>query len=192
MRGRMRGAVTGAVNARWFVRRALQGALLGLVAVFVAVVVAVATYEVPRAELDPTRGGPLVVVDRRGEVLRAVPSVGGRPGREAWVRLDDVPSAAVLTLLASEDHRFFEHHGVDPLGIARALWLDVTRRGQRYGGSTITMQLAKMLHSSGERRTLGRKLVEMRAAFGLERELSKSEILEQYLNRVYFGRGAYG
>lgn len=188
----MRGAVTGAVNARWFVRRALQGALLGLVAVFVAVVVAVATYEVPRAELDPTRGGPLVVVDRRGEVLRAVPSVGGRPGREAWVRLDDVPSAAVLTLLASEDHRFFEHHGVDPLGIARALWLDVTRRGQRYGGSTITMQLAKMLHSSGERRTLGRKLVEMRAAFGLERELSKSEILEQYLNRVYFGRGAYG
>jgi penicillin-binding protein 1C len=167
-------------------------------AVAVAALLWIASYEAPRGALDPSRGGPLVVLDRHGAPLRSVPSPGGRPGREAWTKLEDVPSMAVLTLLAGEDKRFFEHHGVDGAAVLRALYLNVagglnvSGGGQRYGASTLTMQLARMLHSEGQPRSLLRKVVETRAALGLERALTKSEILEQYLNRAYFGHGAYG
>src|SRR6202035_1138774 len=93
--------------------------------------------------------------------------------------------------IAIEDRRFYSHHGVDPLGIMRALVADVLRRGASQGGSTITQQLAKNLFLTQER-TITRKLQEVVLAFWLERKFSKQQILELYLNRVYFGAGAYG
>ncbi|MGH6726527.1 MAG: transglycosylase domain-containing protein, partial [Pseudolabrys sp.] len=85
----------------------------------------------------------------------------------------------------------YEHYGVDPYGIARALLANILHRGVSQGGSTITQQLAKNLFLTQER-TIHRKLQEMLLALWLERKFSKTQILELYLNRVYFGSGAYG
>jgi penicillin-binding protein 1C len=149
------------------------------------------SFEIDRALFDPASGGPIVVVDRHGEVLRRVPSSDGRPGREGWVALSDVSSHAILTLLASEDQTFYEHGGIDLPALGRALWLTLTTE-RTYGGSTLTMQLARLVYSRGKDRTVGAKLAEMRAAIALERTYSKDELLEQYLNRAYYGHGAYG
>jgi len=157
----------------------------------VVVVVFFGSYRFDPEDFDPERGGPLVIVDRQGTVLRRISSEDGRPGREGWVSLSDVSSHAVLTLIASEDQDYYEHGGVDARSLLRALWLNLTTDGL-YGGSTITMQLARMVCSPGKPRTLWRKLLEVRAALGIERNLDKREILEQYLNRAYYGRGAYG
>lgn len=149
------------------------------------------SYRFDPATFDPKQGGPLVIVDRHGEVLRRVPSQDGRPGRSTWVRLSEIDSHAVQTLLASEDQAFFRHGGVDFFALLRGLTLTLTTPG-RYGGSTLTMQLAKLVHSQGKARSASVKLQEMRAAWGIERHLSKQQIVEQYLNRAYYGRGAYG
>ena len=93
--------------------------------------------------------------------------------------------------VAIEDRRFYSHYGVDPLGIPRAGVADVLRRGASQGGSTMTQQLAKNLFLTQER-TVSRKLQEVVLALWLEHKYPKAEILELYLNRVYFGSGAYG
>ena len=142
--------------------------------------------------VSPDSGGPLVVLDRNGEVLRRIPSPDGRPGREAWVSLSGIPAAAVMAVVASEDQRFFDHHGIDFAGMGRAAWLDLREERLRYGGSTLTMQLCRMIDSQGRPRTLWNKIREVALALRIERHLSKSDILEAYLNRAYFGNGAYG
>jgi penicillin-binding protein 1C len=144
-----------------------------------------------RAALDPAASGPLRVVDRHGELLRSVPSPR-RPGREAWLSIERVSSTAVLTLLASEDQRFFEHGGVDPWSVLRAAWLDVSGFSARYGASTLTMQLARVLRAGDIDHSATSKLRQAATALRLEHEIDKRQILEQYLNRVYFGHGAYG
>ena len=93
-------------------------------------------------------------------------------------------------VLATEDRHFYEHGGVDPVGIARATVNDI-RGGKLQGGSTITQQYVKNTYV-GRERTVWRKLKEAVLAVKLERELTKDELLERYLNTVYFGRGAYG
>ena len=93
--------------------------------------------------------------------------------------------------IAIEDRRFQSHFGVDPIGIVRAAVANVLRRGVSQGGSTITQQLAKNLFLTQDR-TCTRKLQELVLALWLERKFTKDEILELYLNRVYFGAGAYG
>ena len=93
--------------------------------------------------------------------------------------------------MAIEDRRFYSHFGVDPIGVARAMFSNVTRRRMREGASTLTQQLAKNLFLTQER-TLERKLQELVLAFWLERKFSKDQIIDLYLNRVYFGAGAYG
>lgn len=157
----------------------------------VALAIAVLAFPYPVFELRE-EGGAVVIVDRNGRELRKVPSRGGRPGREAWVPLGEIRSHAVLALVASEDEGFFDHPGVDPKGIARAAWLNVREGRVGYGGSTITMQLMRMIHSEGQGRTLANKIKEAVLALRLERALGKREILEQYLNRAYYGNGAYG
>src|SRR6202171_1540956 len=107
------------------------------------------------------------------------------------VSLKDLPPYLPKAFIAIEDRRFYSHYGVDPLGIARAAVANVLHRGVSQGGSTLTQQLAKNLFLTQER-TLQRKLQEVELALWLERKHSKSEILELYLNRVYFGSGAYG
>jgi penicillin-binding protein 1C len=182
----MRGRV-----ATWAKRAALLALGLAVLAC-AATAIAVLCFPYPVESLSPAAGGPLVLEDRTGRVLRRVENPDGRPGRDQWVRLDRIRSHALLALLASEDKRFFEHAGVDPLGIARAVWLNVSGGRIGYGGSTITMQLMRMVHSPGEERTLANKIKEAILALRLERALGKREILEQYVNRAYFGRGAYG
>ena len=176
---------------RW-TRRALVAGLALAVLGIGALLVAVYGWDYPIGELSPDRGGPLLVVDRNGLPLAQIPSADGRPGRHAWVELDQVPALAIATFLVSEDERFFEHGGVDLKGIGRAAWLDLGAGRFGYGGSTITMQLVRMLHSAGQARSPGNKLKEAVLAMRLERAVSKETILEQYVNRAYFGNGAYG
>ncbi len=107
------------------------------------------------------------------------------------IHLRDLPRYVPQAFIAIEDRRFYSHHGIDPIGITRAILTNVLRRGVSQGGSTITQQLAKNLFLTQER-TLTRKLQEAVLALWLERKLRKDEIIEIYLNRVYFGAGAYG
>jgi penicillin-binding protein 1A len=106
------------------------------------------------------------------------------------VRIGQVPAVLVDAVVASEDRHFFNHGGVDPVGVVRALVADV--EGHRLqGGSTITQQYVKNAFLS-PKRTLGRKIKEAVLALKLERKYTKLQILERYLNTIYFGRGAYG
>jgi penicillin-binding protein 1A len=130
----------------------------------------------PSTEIVGIDGKPLAV---RGEM-------GG-----AAVSLKDLPPYLPRAFIAIEDRRFYHHYGVDPLGLARAVIADVLHRGVQQGGSTITQQLAKNLFLTPQR-TLWRKMQELVLALWIERKFSKNEILELYLNRVYFGSGAYG
>ncbi len=109
----------------------------------------------------------------------------------AYVRLSAIPRVLQQAVIAIEDERFYAHLGVDPVGIGRALWVNLTRNRILEGGSTITQQLARTLFLTPER-TLARKLREILLALEIERHLTKDEILERYLNQVYFGNGAYG
>ncbi|MFK7838763.1 MAG: transglycosylase domain-containing protein [Bdellovibrionales bacterium] len=107
------------------------------------------------------------------------------------VTIETVPEDLVNAVLATEDRRFYYHPGMDPVGITRAMLVNAKEKRFAQGGSTITQQLAKNLFLSRER-TIKRKIQELMLAFWLEFELSKDEILEAYLNRVYLGGGTYG
>lgn len=111
--------------------------------------------------------------------------------RRAVVKLDQVPKALVNAILAAEDERFFQHGGVDYLGVARAALSNFTSGGVRQGASTITMQVARNFFLSKEK-TLTRKFNEMLLAFKIESSLSKQQILELYINQIYLGQRAYG
>ena len=135
------------------------------------------------------------------EVPKRPPSIqiAGIDGKVMVTRGDSGVSATIKELpkylpqafIAIEDRRFNSHFGVDPMGIARAAFANILRRGVSQGGSTLTQQLAKNLFLTQDR-TFTRKLQELLLAFWLERKFTKNEILELYLNRVYFGAGAYG
>ena len=127
-----------------------------------------------------------VIVTEAGEELAVVAPDGLR----FEVGLDDVSPIAVQAVLAAEDRHFYSHGGIDPIGIARALWQNL-RSDATQGGSTITQQLVKLTYTNGER-SFTRKLREAILAIKLDRTADKDEILERYLNTVYFGRGAYG
>ena len=116
-------------------------------------------------------------------------TLGG--GYDEWLPHKDMPKVLIDAVLATEDRRFFDHGGLDYIGVARALWANVTAGGVVQGGSTLTQQLAKNLFLTPER-TISRKIREALLALSLERRFTKEEILEQYLNRVYLGSGAYG
>jgi penicillin-binding protein 1A len=107
------------------------------------------------------------------------------------VTFDEIGRPMRDAIVAVEDERFFEHHGVDYEAIARAMSADAASRSYAQGGSTITQQLVKLLFTEGDR-TLGRKLREALLAYQLETRTDKKKVLETYLNVVYFGRGSYG
>jgi 1A family penicillin-binding protein len=132
---------------------------------------------------------------RRGVGDTVFYAADGKP----WFRLDeqrrDVPLTEIApdlqnAVIAIEDHRFLYHPGIDPIGIGRAVWRDL-RGGRLEGGSTLTQQLARTLFLSNVR-TYGRKIKEAAIALMLEVQLSKSDILELYLNRMYLSAGVYG
>jgi penicillin-binding protein 1A len=111
--------------------------------------------------------------------------------RRGYVRLDRLPPYLPQAVIATEDRRFYNHLGVDPVGLVRAGFRNLAAGSVVQGGSTITQQLAKNLFLSPDR-TMARKLEEAIYAIWLERRFTKDEILELYLNRVYFGGGTYG
>jgi penicillin-binding protein 1B len=150
-------------------------------------------------------GGGLLVVDFDGPRVARL-RLDEKPVVAAWLdppllatfygpdlmerrpaRLDDIPSSVVRAVLAAEDASFFEHPGLSPTGILRALWTNLRGGEVRQGGSTITQQLAKNLYLSSER-TMGRKLREAMLALFLEWRYSKEQILEAYLNQIFWGR----
>ena len=155
-------------------------AAVGTIAFVVSTLPPIQSLEVPKRpptiEIVGTDGRPLIM---RGEMS----------GTD--VSIKELPAYLPRAFVAIEDRRFFNHSGVDPIGLIRAAAANVLRRGVSQGGSTITQQLAKNLFLTQER-TLWRKMQELVLALWLERKFSKSEILELYLNRVYFGSGAYG
>lgn len=108
-----------------------------------------------------------------------------------FIPLNKISPDMQNAIIAIEDNRFYNHHGIDLKGIARALWIDLTGKGAIQGGSTITQQLAKNVFLSREK-TIIRKLQEAVLAIQLEKKYTKEEILEFYLNQIYLGSGAYG
>ena len=104
------------------------------------------------------------------------------------VPYDKVSQNFVNALISREDSRFYEHHGVDPIGIMRAIARNLLLGGMKQGGSTITQQLARNAFPLGGR-TFNRKFLEAAMAFRIEMELSTEQILENYMNRIYFGSG---
>lgn len=134
----------------------------------------------------PERPPSIQIVDYEGRALTTRGDMAGEV-----IPLRELPDYVPKAFIAIEDHRFYEHNGVDLLGIARAMSANMAHFGITQGASTITQQLAKNLFLTQER-TVKRKLQEILLALWLERKFSKTRILELYLNRVYFGAGAYG
>lgn len=160
--------------------------LWGVIAV-VGVVIWVGAHLPPIQSLEiPKRPPTIQIVGMDGSLLAQRGEMAG-----ANVSLKDLPPYLPKAFIAIEDRRFYSHFGIDPVGILRALVTNVLHRGVSQGGSTLTQQLAKNLFLTQER-TMARKLQEAELAIWLERKHSKNEILELYLNRVYFGSGAYG
>ncbi|WJS02966.1 transglycosylase domain-containing protein [Roseibium aggregatum] len=134
----------------------------------------------------PARPPNVKIVAANGELLANRGDTGGEA-----VRLEQLPPYLPNAVIAIEDRRFRSHFGVDPVGLARAVYTNFTSGRLQQGGSTLTQQLAKNLFLEQDR-TIKRKIQELVLAFWLEAEYSKDEILEMYLNRVYLGSGAYG
>ena len=134
---------------------------------------------------DLGSGGNLPRVDLEPPVLGGL--YQGDWEERRLVTLDDVPPVLVQAILTTEDRRFYDHHGVDVTGIARAMWVNLRRGHLAQGGSTLTQQLMKNFFLT-EERTLRRKLTEAAMALVVERRFSKQEILENYLNEIYLGQ----
>ncbi|WP_372624621.1 transglycosylase domain-containing protein [Falsiroseomonas sp.] len=148
----------------------------------------VLTWDLPRTDiaLAQTRRPGVTLEAMDGRIIATSGDVHGQA-----VRLRQLPPHLPAAIIAIEDRRFHDHLGLDPIGIARAAWVNWTSGRVVQGGSTITQQLAKNLFLTPER-SLRRKAQEAVLAIWLEWKFSKDELLEIYLNRVYLGAGAYG
>ncbi|MGD0434083.1 MAG: PBP1A family penicillin-binding protein [Acetobacteraceae bacterium] len=176
-------------------RRSLLGRLIGVGAILtvwgllvLAGIVIWAARDLPRPEsaMDAERRPALVLQDRAGRTFATYGDLVGEP-----LRLNELPPELPAAVVAVEDHRFWQHWGIDVIGLSRALLVNVTHGRLVQGGSTITRQVAKTLFLTNER-TLRRKIKEFLLTLWLERTFSKREILEIYLNRVYLGAGTWG
>lgn len=134
----------------------------------------------------PDRPPTVIIQGADGQAIATRGEMGGTN-----VPLRALPPYLPQAFVAIEDRRFYAHFGLDPMGLARAVVVNLTKGRLREGGSTLTQQLAKNLFLTQER-TLSRKVQELILSIWLETKYSKNEILELYMNRVYFGAGAYG
>ena len=141
---------------------------------------------VPETALDAVRRPSLTLQDRSGHVIATFGDLVGEP-----LRLREFAPALPAAVVAVEDRRFYQHFGLDPVGMLRALWVNIGAGRVVQGGSTITQQVAKTLFLTNAR-TTKRKVQEVLLTLWLERHFTKQEILEIYLNRVYLGSGAWG
>jgi penicillin-binding protein 1C len=170
------------------IRRAGLGALGATVASALALVVWAHGVELPQGALDPRRVAAVRVLARNGALLRN--SLSREDGGAVFVPLERISPHVIAATLASEDHRFYRHRGVDGLALLRASVQNLRALRVVSGGSTVTMQLARILRPAP--RTLGAKLREAVLAYKLEQVLSKREILWLYLNRAPYGNGTFG
>jgi penicillin-binding protein 1A len=165
--------------------------LLGAVAAVVVIIAIIALALFPTLpQIDQLADAelkvPLRVYTADGELIAEFGEEKRIP-----VKLDTVPPQLVQAILAAEDHSFYQHHGVDVLGLLRASWYNFRTKSSAQGGSTITMQIARNFFLSPEK-TYTRKLKELLLAFKIEQELSKEQILELYINKIFLGHRAYG
>ena len=164
----------------------LLGGAGGLLSLLALLFLGYALTDIPKANADSTAGATRILFDDGSEMGR----VGGQ--NRIPVRLSDVPEDVQEAILAAEDRGFYTEPGISPKGIARALFTNVRGGGDiQQGGSTITQQYAKNAFLSTER-TYTRKVKEVFIALKMTRQRSKESILEDYLNTIYFGRGASG
>jgi len=184
---------SGAGRHRWLRRLLIAvGSVLGLVVLLVVAASVWALTILPRSlpsvtaleKIEPSRGTK--VFDDNDELITEF-----HVERRIFVPLGQVPKALRDAIIATEDARFYSHHGVDPTGIARAIYQNFRHGRIVEGGSTITQQLAKVLFLTPDK-SLDRKIKEAALALELERRYSKDRILEMYLNHIYFGHGAFG
>ena len=174
---------------RWTKRLVLFGVfagILGAIALFTSVYFA--AQSMPSfTSLKQSQNGQTILVRARdgSEIVELGPSFG------EWLEAGEIPQVMKQAMVSVEDHRFYSHIGVDPMGLARAVYNAVQEDRQVSATSTITQQLARNVFLNSNR-TLDRKLREAVLAMALEWNFTKDEILELYLNKVYFGGGAYG
>ena len=170
---------------RLFVWGAALG-LLGLLALGVAV--GLTAQSLPGFEQIKTTQSEQMIVVRARDGTQLV-SLGPSYGK--WVPYNEIPQVMKDAMLSTEDRRYYAHVGIDPIGLVRSVWVRVQDGRWKQGGSTITQQLARTVFLNNSR-TFGRKLREAVLALAIEWNFSKDQILELYLNKVYFGGGAYG
>lgn len=171
------------------VAKIIFSALLTLI--FMLGIVGGAGYLYLKADLPEVSGLKTVELQQPMQIYTADGKLIGEVGeqRRIPVKLEEVPQLLIDAVIATEDSRFYDHHGIDPKGIVRAVWR--SSQGDMQGASTITQQLARNFFLSPERK-LERKLKEVLLALDIERHLSKNEILELYLNKIHLGYRSYG
>jgi len=174
---------------RWLVFPVVLAVAAGLAAALLVVFAAAIVY--------PSLPSLGVLTDYQPKIPLRVYSADGKliaefgEERRAVVRMGEVPAPMIRAILAAEDERFYQHRGVDYVGVARAALSNFASGGVRQGASTITMQVARNFFLTKEK-TLTRKFNEMLLAFKIEASLSKDQILELYVNQIYLGQRAYG
>ncbi len=187
-RGKKRSKQSGPVR-KWIGRIVKTGLVIGLFG-FIALVIAVLVIRSSLPGYEDLKSSP------NGQMIRVL-DVSGRelfsmgPSYGQWLDYEEIPQVMIDAMVAVEDRRYESHLGVDPIGIARSLKVRMERGRWAQGGSTITQQLARNVFLNNNR-TFGRKGREMLIALAMERKFSKEQILELYLNKVYYGGGAYG
>ena len=170
----------------WLFRWGIILAIWGVVALGVMLTYFASDLPRPEAALDAARRPSLSLTDAQGRTIATYGDVVGEP-----MRLSDLPEWLPKAAVSVEDRRFWTHPGIDPQGIARAIYVNLVRGRVSQGGSTITQQVAKNLFLTNAR-TFKRKIQEVMLTFWLESHFTKQEILEIWLNRIYLGAGAWG
>lgn len=176
------------LSQRWFLPTLLVSVLLLLPAILLGLAVLLSYPSLPSLEVltDYRPKIPLRIYSTEGMLL-------GEFGEErrALISISDVPEIMKQAIISAEDDRFYEHGGVDYMGVVRAAISNITSGGVKQGASTITMQLARNFFLTKEK-TLSRKFNEVLLAFKIEHHLSKDQILELYINQIYLGQRAFG
>ncbi len=173
----------------WFLRIVKGGAVAAVLGVMVlAIFVVIARGEIDSFEdLKASPNGQMIRVRAADGTI--IQSLGPSFGR--WLSINELPSEMKDAMVAVEDRRYYAHPGVDPIGITRSFYVRAVKGRWTQGGSTITQQLARNIYLNNNKE-FGRKLREIVLAMAMETKFSKDQILELYLNKVYFGGGAYG
>jgi penicillin-binding protein 1A len=169
-------------------QRAWIAAIVGAAFILSTLYVLWVVRELPDPSQSVLAAGDVVVLDRNGKLIEDWNPAGHY---HVNLSLHDMGPNAPAAVLAAEDRNFYSHGAIDPGSTARALWVDITQRAFNEGGSTITQQLVKIQLLTPQK-SLTRKVQELVLAVTLEQRYSKDQILTMYMNRVYFGHGAYG